>query len=163
MKLSSSEKINNHKLQIMKKLCLLLAATLFFACAPMLTMAQEDATVEEDNTVYTAYDEAPVFKGGTVGISQFVGTNLKFPKKARKENVTGDVVVEFVIEKDGSVGDVNITTSLTPECDQAVVDMVKKMPKWTPARKDNKDVRSLYTMPVSFKFDDGSTPAAPQQ
>ena len=90
-------------------------------------------------------------------------TNLKFPKKARKENVTGDVVVEFVIEKDGSVGDVNITTSLTPECDQAVVDMVKKMPKWTPARKDNKDVRSLYTMPVSFKFVDGSTPAAPQQ
>ena len=146
----------------MKKLCLLLAATLFFACAPVLTQAQEEAT-EEDNTVYSAYDEAPVFKGGTVGISQFVGTNLKFPKKARKDKVAGDVVVEFVIEKDGSVGDINITSSLTPECDQAVVDMVKKMPKWTPARKDNKDVRSLYTMPVSFKFDDGSTPAAPQQ
>lgn len=146
----------------MKKLCLLLATMLLFVCAPMLSMAQEEAT-EEDNTIYSAYDEAPVFKGGTVGISQFVGTNLKFPKKARKNNVTGDVVVEFVIEKDGSVGDVNITQSLTPECDQAVVDMVKKMPKWTPGKKDNKDVRVLYTMPISFKFDDGSTPAAPQQ
>lgn len=144
----------------MKKLCLLVATFLLFACAPTVSLAQEE--VQEDNTVYTAVDEAPVFEGGTIGISQFIGTNLKTPKKAIQDNVTGVVVAQFIIEKDGSMSDINITSSLTPECDQIVIDMLRKMPKWTPGRKEGKEVRVLYTMPVSFKYDDGSIPVIPE-
>lgn len=146
----------------MKKLLLFIAALLLFVCVPQLTQAQEAAT-DEDNTLYTTFDEAPTYPGGAASISRFIGTNLKFPKQARKDNVEGQVVAEFTIEKDGSISDINIKTSLTPECDQAVIDVLNKMKKWNPGKKDGKEVRALYTLPVTFKLDDGTVPTVPKE
>lgn len=146
----------------MKKLLFIIATLLFIVSIPQFTQAQE-ATTNEDNTLYSTFDEAPTYPGGAAAISRFIGTNLKYPKQARKDNVSGQVVAEFTIEKDGSISDINITTSLTPECDQAVIDVLNKMPKWTPGKKDGKDVRSLYVLPVTFKLDDGTIPTAPQK
>ncbi len=83
---------------------------------------------------------------------EFVYKNLVYPLEARKDKIEGMPVVQFVVSKTGELEDVKVVKSLTPECDQAAMDVIKKMPTWIPGTQKGKEVKVLYTLPIRFKL-----------
>jgi TonB family protein len=109
-------------------------------------------TMQSDNIIYTTAETMPVFPGGEQALAQFIGANLKYPEIAIKQGIQGIVVVRFVVGTDGSIGDVQVTRSLEPNCDKEAVRVVKSMPKWKPATQEGKPVHVYYTLPVKFRL-----------
>ena len=122
----------------------------------ILTTEDNPAQVMEKNndTVYQVVDEMPEFPGGTEALLKFVANNVKYPEKAKDEEISGRVFISFVIEKDGSVSNVEVKRGIGGGCDDEAVRVVKAMPKWKPGIKDGKPVRVSYMMPINFKLTD---------
>ena len=105
-----------------------------------------------EDPVYQIADNMPEFPGGMTACLQYLARNIKYPVTAQKEGAQGKVIVQMVIEKDGSVDHVSIVRSITPELDAEAARVVKSMPKWKPATVKDKAVRCRYTVPVTFKL-----------
>ena len=105
-----------------------------------------------EDPVYQIADNMPEFPGGMIACLQYLARNIKYPVTAQKEGAQGKVIVQLVIEKDGSVDHVSIVRSITPELDAEAARVVKSMPKWKPATVKDKAVRCRYTVPVTFKL-----------
>ena len=105
-----------------------------------------------EDPVYQIADNMPEFPGGMAACLQHLARNIKYPTTAQKEGTQGKVIVQMVIEKDGSVDHVSIVRSISPELDAEAARVVKSMPKWKPATVKDKTVRCRYTVPVTFKL-----------
>lgn len=81
---------------------------------------------------------------------KYILKNIQYPDEALKNNLTGWVYVEFVVERDGSVSNVNVIKGIDPLLDQEAIRVIKKSPKWTPGLQDNKPVRVKYVVPIQF-------------
>lgn len=118
--------------------------------AAVTTSQEEKETVEVLNN---AMVDTPVkFRGGESALLQFISQNLVYPVIAQEQEIQGSVILEFVVEKDGSIGDVKVIKSLSKECDQAAIDVVRKLPRFTPARKQGKPVAVKFRLPIRFRF-----------
>ncbi len=85
-------------------------------------------------------------------IIQFVSRNFKFPEMARQMGISGRVYVNFVIEKNGSVSNIEIVRGVDPLLDDEAVRVVKKLPKVEPAKQRGKPVRMSFTLPINAKL-----------
>lgn len=103
----------------------------------------------EDNTIYIKVQEKAQYPGGNEGIKSFIENNLKYPAGV---SVQGKVIVEFVIEKDGSVYNVKVARSIDPLLDAEAIRVISLMKGWIPAKNGSKVVRSKYRLPVDFKL-----------
>ena len=103
-------------------------------------------------TVLDAAEIMPEFPGGTTALLNFISNNLKYPQKAMDSQTEGRVVLQFVIDKEGHVTDIQILRGVTPELDQAAIDAVKNSPKWAPGMQDGEPVNVKYTLPIVFKL-----------
>ena len=103
-----------------------------------------------ENGVFTLTDEMPWFPRGDKGRVKFLKNNIIYPNMARESGIQGTVYVTFIVEKDGSLSDVRILRGIGGGCDEEVIRIVKKMPKWKPGRLDDKPVRVQFIMPVKF-------------
>ena len=112
-----------------------------------------DIATSEEDTVYQIVDEMPKFPGGEEAMFKFISENVKYPQEAKDKNISGRVFVNFVVEKDGSVDEVNVLRSIGGGCDEEAVRVVKSMPKWTPGKQKGKPVRVSYIIPFVFKLD----------
>lgn len=101
---------------------------------------------------YNNVDVEPVYPGGIQALMQDVANNLKYPEEAIKNKTEGRVLVQFVVEKDGSIGLIKVAQSLSPECDQAAIEAVKKLKSFTPGLVEEKPVRVWYTLPINYKY-----------
>ena len=102
-----------------------------------------------DTIIYSFVEVIPQFVGGEKALYKWVNDNmLSCPPPANC--ITGKVLVNFVIEKDGSITNVKVTKSVHPLLDNEAIRLVKSMPKWLPAIKDNKVVRCYFTLPINF-------------
>ena len=90
------------------------------------------------------------FPGGNDALASYLLANVKYPESALKNNEAGKVFVSFVVEKDGSIGDVKVEKGVSADLDNEALKVVREMPKWTPAVKDGKEVRSSLTLPIVF-------------
>lgn len=105
----------------------------------------------DPGTVFTEVDELPVFTGGDKEILNYIVNNTKYPEEAKKNNITGKVIVKFVVEKDGSVSGAEVLKSVDPLLDAEAVRVVGTLPKFEkPAKKDGKIVRVNYMLPITF-------------
>lgn len=108
---------------------------------------------KEEEIIYQVVEEQASFKGGYEELSKFLYQNLTYPTTAKDAGIEGIVYVQFVVEKDGSVTDVQIRqSSLGGGCEEAAVAAVKKMPKWNPGKQRNRPVRSIFILPVQFQL-----------
>ena len=82
----------------------------------------------------------------------WLSQNIKYPEIAAKNGVQGRVVVQFVVEKDGSVTDVHTVKKVDPSLDREAERVVRSMPRWSPGRQNGAPVRVKYTLPVTFKL-----------
>lgn len=92
-------------------------------------------------------EENPQFNGN---INKWIRDNLKYPVIAQENGIFGKVYVEFIIEEDGSITDVEVVQSVDPSLDEEAIRLVKAMPKWTPGKVAGKPVQVLYKMPINF-------------
>ena len=88
------------------------------------------------------------YPGGMPELKKFLAENTDWPFGVRE--FAGVVLVEFVIEKDGTISDIEIIRSLHPLADAEVIRVIKSMPKWIPAQNDGEPCRSFYTIPITF-------------
>ena len=108
--------------------------------------------VEQDNKVYNSVEQMPEFPGGVAEMMKFLQMNIKYPPTAAANKIEGRVIVQFIIDATGQVGDVKVVRSVDEELDAEAVRVVKSMPKFTPGRQDGKAVAVWYTLPISFKL-----------
>lgn len=113
---------------------------------PIETITEE---VEEAPPVRFA-EKMPEYVGGMEAMYSFLKNELQYPEVARNNNIQGTVLLEFVIERDGSVSNVKPLVSLYPECDAEAIRVVKKMPKWKPGEQMGKPVRCYFNLPIRF-------------
>jgi len=110
-------------------------------------------TILPQDSVYKKVDVPPEFPGGRQAMNKFIVENLKYPEKALKANVSGTVYIQFVVEKDGNLSDIELLRGIGHGCDKEAIRVVKMMPKWKPGKKDSKSVRVKMVMPFAFKLD----------
>ncbi len=118
---------------------------------------------EPDNdSIYQIVEQMPQFPGGESALMEYVSKNVVYPEEAKEKEIQGRVFIGFVVEKDGSIGEVKVLRGIGGGCDEEAVRVIKGMPKWKPGIKDGKPVRVSYMMPINFKLSDGQ-PAKPAQ
>jgi protein TonB len=108
--------------------------------------------VTEDNTIYDFVQVFPEFPGGEAALYTFLAKNLKYPKLAREIGIMGKVLVEFIVWKDGTIRDMKILRGLGSGCDEEVIRVINKMPKWKPGIQGGERVNVMFRMPISFKL-----------
>ena len=108
----------------------------------------------EDDEVFEKVDVDPVYPGGIGELMKFVNTNIKYPKEAMDKGTQGRVVVQFVVEKDGSIADAKVVKPVDPLLDAESLRVINSMPKWTPGKVKGEAVRVRFTMPISFRLAD---------
>lgn len=109
-------------------------------------------TADPDSSkIFGAAEEMPSFPGGEKALMQYIKDNTYYPEEMCEGAAQGRVMVGFVINEDGSISDVKVLRSLTPEFDEVAVKIVKGMPRWNPGKQNGKAVKTKYTVPVSFR------------
>ena len=97
-----------------------------------------------------ALSREAMFPGGNAALSSYLQSNMKYPDASVKNNEIGKVFVSFVVEKDGSIQNAKVEKGVSPALNEEALRVVRGMPKWTPALKDGKEVRSVLTLPIVF-------------
>ena len=111
----------------------------------------EEVVVEDD--IFVIVEENPQFPdGGTAGLLQYLGKNIKYPTIPQENGTQGRVTVQFVVNKDGSIVDVKVIRGVDPYLDKEAVRVISTMPKWIPGKQRGVPVRCKFTVPVTFKF-----------
>ena len=108
--------------------------------------------VVEETKIFTVVEQMPMYPGGDAALMGYLRDNIKYPTVAAENGVQGRVVVGFVVERDGSITDVNILRGVDPSLDREAMRVVKSMPKWTPGKQNGSAVRVKYQVPVSFRL-----------
>lgn len=102
--------------------------------------------------VFTHVEQMPKFPGGDAELYKFISKNLNYPAMAIENNVQGRVVVQFVVTKDGSIGNVKVVRSVDRDLDNEAIRVCKKLPKFIPGKQNGQPVNVWYTLPVTFKL-----------
>jgi TonB family protein len=97
-------------------------------------------------------EEMPEFPGGMDSLQAFLAREIQYPPVAKNNGITGTVLIEFVVEKDGSVANAKVKVPLFPECDKEACRAVMSMPKWKPGKNMGKPVRCYFQVPVTFRL-----------
>ncbi len=115
----------------------------------------------QSETIYKSVEQMPMFPGGEIELIKYLSQNIQYPPEAAKNNVQGRVILQFVVDKTGQVGEVKVVRSVSEELDAEAVRVVKTLPKFEPGRQDGQPVAVWYTLPVSFNI--RSSADVPQQ
>ncbi len=116
------------------------------------TQGGTSAPVEEEAKVYNVVEQMPSFPGGETALLKYVTTHIKYPAIAQEQEISGVVVLRFVVKEDGSVGEVIVQKSLEKHCDEEAVRVVKSLPRFIPGKQQGKAVRVWYTLPVRYSI-----------
>ncbi|MBR1726404.1 MAG: energy transducer TonB, partial [Muribaculaceae bacterium] len=107
---------------------------------------------EKKDEIFKSVEQPPQFPGGDAALMKYLSSHIQYPTMAQENNIQGKVVVQFVVEKDGHVGDVKVVRSVDKDLDREAVRVCKSLPKFTPGRQNGQAVRVWYTLPVNFKL-----------
>ena len=99
-----------------------------------------------------AVEQPAEYPGGTAALMKWLANNINYPESAQQNDIQGRVIVKFVVEKDGSIGNVTILKGVDKDLDREAMRVVKKMGKWQPGKNNGVAVRSYFQLPVVFKL-----------
>jgi protein TonB len=95
----------------------------------------------------------PDFVGGRLALQRYLQKHLRFPNAALAAQVSGRVYVSFVVQTDGSIGDVTVLKGLGYGTEEAAARVVREMPAWTPGMQNHHLVPVRFTLPITFQFE----------
>ena len=115
---------------------------------------EEAKTTKTDITesVFTAVDQMPQFPGGDAALMKFLSNNINYPRVAMENGVQGRVIVQFIVTKNGSIGEVKIVRSVDRDLDNEAIRLCKSLPNFIPGKMNGKPVNVWYTLPITFKL-----------
>lgn len=105
-----------------------------------------------DSDAFDVVEKMPEYPGGIEAFMKFLSENVRYPEAASKAGIQGRVLVEFIVEKDGSISNTHVIQNVNEYLDAEAVRVVGAMPKWTPGMHEGKAVRVKYAVPISFRL-----------
>lgn len=120
--------------------------------AELAAELQKEAEAEDPNKIYDNAEVMPEYPGGQVALMRYIAQNVKYPKSAQENGTQGKVVVQFVVDTDGSIINAYVLTSVDPDLDTEALRVIKSMPRWTPGKQKGKNVRVKYAVSVKFRL-----------
>lgn len=115
----------------------------------VVAVANGDQTAKQD-PVFFVVEEMPVFPGGELALRKFIAGTIKYPRAAMEKGIQGKVYVNFIVEKDGSMGRMKIARGVDPSLDREALRVVGSLPKWEPGKQKGEPVAVSYTVPINF-------------
>jgi protein TonB len=106
----------------------------------------------EPEQAFTAVEQMPQFPGGDAALMKFLSSNINYPQVAMENGVQGRVIVQFVVTKNGSVGEVKVIRSVDRDLDKEAIRLCKSLPKFIPGKMNGQSVNVWYTLPITFKL-----------
>lgn len=106
----------------------------------------------DDNHLFQVVECMPEFPGGMKRCMDFIQKEMRYPEEAKNAGIQGRIILQFIIEKDGTPAQPRIVRSVHPLLDKEALRIIRQMPKWTPGKQDGKPQRVLYTIPISFRL-----------
>jgi protein TonB len=117
------------------------------------TVVTSDPVIEVVERPYISVDVPATFNGGDLNeFNKWVFQNLKYPRIAEENSISGKVTIQFVVNSKGKVENVAVLRGADPALDEEAIRVIKSSPKWTPPFQDGKAVRQLFSLPVNFKI-----------
>ncbi|PKP03284.1 MAG: energy transducer TonB [Bacteroidetes bacterium HGW-Bacteroidetes-6] len=118
--------------------------------------AQSDTVKQASDTkeVFNLVEIQPEFPGGIDSLMRYLGSNIRYPIKARKKNIEGSVFISFIVEIDGSISNVKCLRGIGGGCDEEAIRVVSAMPNWEPGYQRGKPVRVQFNLPIRFVLSD---------
>lgn len=107
---------------------------------------------EEEQQIFQVVENMPEFPGGTSALMAYLRKNIKYPTICQEQGIQGRVIVQFVVEKDGSIASPEVIKPVNPYLDKEALRVISSMPKWKPGEQRGKPVRVKFTVPVTFKL-----------
>jgi len=115
-------------------------------------IACPDPAPVDTNFVYNLVEEMPTFLGGNQKVAEYVRQNFKYPPILGTEAGQGRLIVSAIVERDGSLSNIELVRKLDPSIDKEVLRLVKNMPRWTPGKMNGVAVRVKMNIPIVIKF-----------
>lgn len=112
----------------------------------------EEVEEEVADEIFDVVEDQPEFPGGEAALYKYIGENIDYPSQARRMGIEGRVYVQFVVDADGSITQVQAVRGIGAGCDEEAVRVVKSMPKWNPGRQRGRAVRVKMIVPINFKL-----------
>ena len=110
------------------------------------------SNITPEDLVFMVVEDQPEFPGGTEAMLKFFQDNMVYPESCKEAGIQGRVIATFVVEKDGSVTDIEIAKSVHPDLDAEAIRVIKAMPAWKPGKQRGELVRVKFAVPVNFKL-----------
>ncbi len=111
----------------------------------------EEEEVDEQQ-IFQVVEEAPEFPGGLKACMKFLSDQIKYPQISQENGVQGRVIIQFVVNADGTIVDPVVVRGVDPYLDKEALRVIKLMPKWKPGKQRGKAVRCKFTQPVLFRL-----------
>jgi periplasmic protein TonB len=122
------------------------------AAMPDEMPTEDQQIVGEEGQVFLMAEQMPEFPGGEREMLNYLNSNIKYPQMARESGIQGTVFVKFVVEKNGSVSNVEILRGIGGGCDEEALRVIKNMPKWNPGKQNGLAVRVYFNIPMKFRL-----------
>ena len=107
---------------------------------------------EKEEEIFQVVENQPEFPGGVGELMKYLQKNIKYPTICQEQGIQGRVIVQFVVNSDGSIVDAQVIKPVNPHLDKEAVRVVNAMPKWKPGEQRGKKVRVRFTLPVTFRL-----------
>ncbi|MBD5236213.1 MAG: energy transducer TonB [Bacteroidales bacterium] len=107
---------------------------------------------KKEEKIFEAVEQPAEFPGGMGALMKWLSNNIRYPEAAAQNDIQGRVVLKFVVERDGSIGNVSVLKGVDKDLDREAIRVVKKMPKWQPGKNNGVAVRCYYQLPVTFRL-----------
>lgn len=141
----------------MKKLIFILFALFSFILANAHegcgnSAQKEQPEIVDEEPIFVVVEKMPEFPGGRDSLNQFITKNLRCPQLYSETFFQGKVIVEFIVEKDGSLTNIKIIREFDPLLDAEAIRVVSIMPKWISGEQNGQKVRVKMVLPIAFRF-----------
>ena len=137
------------KLTIMKTATIILILLLSFSFGFTQNNSLTKTETLKDSTLV---DAMPIYPGGEKALLKYISRNIEYPKTARKDKIQGKVYVSFIVNENGIVEDVKILKGIRDDINDAAIEVVEEMPEWTPGKRNGKNAKVQFTIPITFKL-----------
>ena len=107
---------------------------------------------EKEEEIFQVVENQPEFPGGMAELMKYLQKNIKYPTICQEQGIQGRVIVQFVVNADGSIVDAQVVKPVNPYLDKEALRVVNSMPKWKPGEQRGKKVRVRFTLPVTFRL-----------
>ncbi len=120
------------------------------AASPIELMGDTIVSIDNAEVFLDVAEKMPEFVGGMEKLMKFLESKINYPKKAIDDEVQGNVYVQFIVNKDGSISDANVLRGIGNGCDKEALRVINSMPNWIPGENNEQKVRVKYTLPIKF-------------